>query len=264
MKTAVVIARPGAEHQCIWCNAFARGLRRHGLEVRQVARYEPADLAVQWGVHRRQAIEGQRQAGGEIVILERGYLGDRMAWTSVSFGGELNGRAEFRGDKSDGSRFEKNFMHLMRPWSWRPGGPALIMGQVAGDAATKTIDLEAFYQQAAAELKAREYVPRLRPHPQGRSASAIREAQRYARSLEQDLAEAQLVVTWNSNSGVDAVLAGVPTIALDAGSMAYQVAGHSFDEIVTPDRSAWSHRLAWCQWQIDELASGACWEHITS
>jgi hypothetical protein len=74
------------------------------------------------------------------------------------------------------------------------------------------------------------------------------------------MAGAGLVVTFNSNTGVDAALFGRPVIAMDEGSMAWPVAGHQVTEIVMPDRSAWAARLAWCQWTMDEMRSGACQE----
>jgi hypothetical protein len=31
---------------------------------------------------------------------------------------------------------------------------------------------------------------------------------------------------------------------------------------VTPDRFAWAHSLAWCQWTLPEIAGGVFWEHV--
>ena len=45
----------------------------------------------------------------------RGVDPHRFKWTSVSFGGALNGRAEFRGPFHDGSRWERHHAHLMQP-----------------------------------------------------------------------------------------------------------------------------------------------------
>jgi hypothetical protein len=69
-------------------------------------------------------------------------------------------------------------------------------------------------------------------------------------------------VTFNSNSAVDAVLAGVPAYVEDEGGMAFDVASHTVGEIHRPDRAQWAHDLAYCQWTVDEMASGATWEHL--
>src|SRR5690606_28831613 len=81
-------------HQHTWGGAFGKGLEKHGWTVTYGSATRACDLLVLWGVRRRDWIARQKAAGGEVCILERGYLGDRFFWTSVSFGGELNGRAE--------------------------------------------------------------------------------------------------------------------------------------------------------------------------
>lgn len=239
-------------HQHTWGGAFGKGLEKHGWTVTYGSATRACDLLVLWGVRRRDWIARQKAAGGEVCILERGYLGDRFFWTSVSFGGELNGRAEFRGPFHDGSRWEKYFAHLMQPW--RPkDGPVVIMGQVPGDQAVRDIDITRWCKLTAEHLKARGHKVVIRPHPKVCAGAP----------LEEVLAGAKMAVTFNSNSGVDAVLAGVPTIAVDRGSMAWDVAGHDLDqEPPTPDRTAWAHRLAWCQWTMDEMRSGECWAAI--
>jgi len=80
--------------------------------------------------------------------------------------------------------------------------------------------------------------------------------------IEKDLEAARYAVTFNSNSGVDAALAGVPVVAMDEGSMAWQVAGHRIGEIVFPDREKWAHDLAFAQWDVEEITSGEAWEHL--
>ena len=259
MKRAHIIANETAEHQASWGGAFAAGLKRHGWSVTASRHHQPADLVVQWGVRRQDRIEATKACGGEVVILERGYVGDRFAWTSVSFGGGLNGRGEFRGPHHDGSRWDRHFAHMMQPWRARNDGPILIMGQVDGDAAVANVDIHAFYREVEKAYFAAGFSTRFRPHPQ----MCKRVPRMTSCPLAEDLAEARAVVSWNSNSAVDAVLAGVPTVALDKGSMAWDVTGHQLSALPpTPDRTAWAHRLAWCQWQREEMESGACWDAV--
>lgn len=263
MKRAIIIANERAEHQKSFGGAFAAGLERHGWSVS--VRNDPGkcDLLVMWGARRADRVRAQLGAGGQICVLERGYIGDRFAWTSVSFGGGLNGRGIFRGPFHDGSRWERHFAHLMRPWRMSADGYALIMEQVPGDTAVVNVDLPTFYSDARCAFQSTMPV-KMRPHPNinprhGEAAIAGARA-----SLKQDLAGAAIAVTWNSNSAVDAVLAGVPTIAMDKGSMAWDVTGHGLKRPPLPDRTAWAHALAWKQWTREELASGYCWEHVGS
>jgi hypothetical protein len=260
-KRAIFFTTDRTGVQPSWGGPFIEGLRRHGWQAEVSNSVERCDLFVLWGARRTALMDKARARGAEICVLERAYLGDRFQWLSVSFGGGLNGRATFRGPFEDGTRWDRHFAHLMQPWQARPEGYALIMEQVPGDTAVTNVDLPHFYQRARLALQ--DHMPvKQRPHPNvsPRNGQVAIDAARG--SLAQDLAGARCVVTWNSNSGVDAVLAGVPTIAMDKGSMAWAVAGHALEIPPTPDRSAWAHRLAWCQWSKDELASGACWDAI--
>lgn len=256
MKHAHIVANDAAEHQRCFGSAFAQGLARHGWKTTYSRGWQPADLVVLWGVRAQDRIQKQRDHGGDIVILERGYVGDRFAWTSVSFGGRLNGRAEFRGPFSDGTRWERHFAHLMQPWQKRETGDVLIMGQVDGDMSLSGANIQVFYATAAQAFTEAGYPVRRRSHPLAKHGSIIP-------PLAADLALARAVVTFNSNSAVDAVLAGIPTIAVDRGSMAWDVTGHDLGVLPpTPDRTAWAHALAWKQWTKDEMASGACWDAV--
>lgn len=254
------MAAPRAAHQQGFGGAFAAGLRRHGVTVEILPAPAPCDLLVLWGVRQRGAIERQKAAGCEVCILERGYVGDRFAWTSVSFGGGLNGRGEFRGPVNDRSRWDRHFAGLMRPWR-RQAGYALIMGQVPTDAALRGLNPMGLWNDVAARLREQGREVRFRPHPKA-PGLRLRGIPLACGGLDDALTGASVVATINSNSGVDAVLAGVPTVALDAGSMAWSVAAHEVGEIVTPDREAWAAQLAWCQWTLDELGSGFCWEMV--
>ena len=263
-KTAIILVRPdqAEHHQTTWGGAFAAGLKKHGwrVDLRRIAGPR-SDLLDMWSTRKQREIGIQRALGGQVCILERGYVGDRFKWTSVSFNGGLNGHADFYGPFDDGSRWQQHFAHLMHPWQTRPSGYALIMQQVPGDMSLEGADMPKFYGDAEGAYRPRMPI-KVRPHPQAhpRRPGTLEHA---ATSLAQDLAGAQLAVTWNSNSGVDAVLAGVPTIAANPGSMAWDVTGHKLGEVPpTPDRTAWAHALAWKQWRVDEMASGACWEAV--
>lgn len=229
-------------------------MRRHGWKATLSASYDPCDLFVQWGVRRKDYITRAKASGTQVCIIERGYIGDRFEWSSVSFGGGLNGRAAFRGPFDDASRWEKHFAHLMRPWRDTHADVALIMGQVPGDTAVANVDLPRFYDRAQRAFAGLGLRPYLRPHPNATRTASV--------PLAEDLAQARCVVTWNSNSGVDAVLAGVPTVAMDEGSMAWPVTGHALAMPQACDRDAWAHALAWKQFTKQEMASGFAAEAV--
>lgn len=250
----IVLYRSGSRWATPWEEAFAAGLRRHGVafEQRPQAEWRVSDLAVIWAHRQRPLFDAQRAAGKHYLVMERGYVGDRMAWTSLGLDG-LNGRARFP-RAPDGARWGRHFADLLRPWSRAAGGTGLVIGQVPGDAALCGLDVAEWSRGVRLRLSQIGLSTRFRPHPLSDTPPA--------RSLAEDLAGAALVVTFNSNAGVLAVLAGVPTVALDRGSMAWPVAGHALDETVRPDRTGWAHDLAWAQWTEAEIAAGTPWPHI--
>lgn len=243
--------------------AFTKGLERHGLqpEVRLPGHAAPCDLAVCWGVKRRPEMDSGRRA----LILERGYLGDRLnVWTSAGYDG-LNGFADFLNAGKGPERFNEHYgPDFLKPWRESPkGNLVVIMGQVRGDASLRGMNIDMWYRQVAERLQRCGHRVGFRPHPLFKSAVPNAKVIPLEGTLEEALARAKWVVTYNSNSGVNAVVAGVPTVTCDRGSMAWTVSGH--DPAVPPpipDRAAWAARMAWAQWKMDELESGAAWEHL--
>lgn len=260
-----IVANPNADHQKSWGGAFADGLKRHGIGARLCNSAEDSDLLVLWGVRNQAAIAAQKAAGGDICIIERGYLGDRFKWSSVSFGGGLNGRGEFRGVMRDSTRFNQNFLHLMGDWKKREGH-ALLIGQVPGDMSLAGVNIRRWYVETSLALNDAGYDVRYRHHPvateRGFPAREIPGAKIVGGSLKEALDGAALVVTFNSNTAVESVLAGLPTIAMDRGSMAWDVTGHATGDVIRPQRMAWASELAWKQWMLNEIASGECWARV--
>jgi len=86
-----------------------------------------------------------------------------------------------------------------------------------------------------------------------------------AATLEEALAGARTCVTINSNSGVDAILAGTPVINLNKGSMVWNIAQHDYDLIDKPphpNRERWKNNIAYTQWSPEEIENGEAWKHL--
>jgi len=193
--------------------------------------------------------------------MERAYIGDRFTWTSLGFDG-LNGRAKFPQINDGGARWRKYFAQYLKPWQRRPSNLAVIMGQVRGDASLAGISIIDWIVLTAKKLAGAGFVPVWRAHPGDRGDPfEIATVKKIDGTLEQALEFAGLVVTYNSNSGVDAVLAGVPTYAADPGSMVWDVSSRSFLP-TTPDRAIWSQRMSFTQWLPEEIESGDAWEAL--
>jgi hypothetical protein len=251
-----------APHQSAHAQALAAGLRVHGIAARIERPEAPSRTAFVacWGWRYGQAL---RARGHEVLVMERGYVGDRFRWTSLGWNG-LNGRATFR-TPDDPARFTAHHAPLLRPW--KSGGDyVLLIGQVPGDASLGGMDLSRWYEETAAHAARAYGLPvRFRPHPmavQRGAARPVHAAPTLGGTLDEALAGAAIVVTFNSNTGVDAVLAGVPTVAADCGAMAWPMAGRRIGDRWTLDRADWAARLAWCQWDMSEIASGLAWETV--
>lgn len=263
---AVIYVDTQQAHHVGAATVMLAGLKHHGINARIVnSSYPvPCDLAIFWGHHRRQIIRHQRDRGCRYLVMERAYIADRFRWISLGFDG-LNGYAKFPVINDGGVRWNKHFGGLLKPWKYG-GDYALLIGQVPGDAAIANVNIDEWYDQIAKGLRLQGKRVIFRPHPvaiERRMVRAPHEVEFDMGTLQESLADASMVVTYSSNAGVDAVLAGVPTVACDRGSMAWDVAAHDLSErLVRPSREAWAHAMAYKQWLPEEIANGTAWEHL--
>lgn len=252
-----VFASARSRHQVSHQEALAEGLRSRGheplLRLSEQAPHASTEYVACWGWRLGATL---RRAGHTVVVMERGYLGDRFAWTSLGMNG-LNGRATFpEAPKDGGERFGR--MAALQPWRDGPGY-ALIVGQVPGDASLQGRNLEPWYAGMAENARGAGLEPVFRQHPRA-AERGYRQGPPGVRchtgSLAEALSGAAQVVTYNSNTGVDALLAGVPVYADNEGSMAWPLASRVVGDLSRPDRESWAHNLAWRQWSLDEIADG--------
>lgn len=256
----VVIYDPPGRTQA---KLLERGFQVHGISPiwRPRHRWEPSDLAVTWAHKNPVVVSGQRRIEQDHLVMELAYFGDRRrVFISLGFNG-LNGHAEFHAKDMPGDRWAK---HGVPVAPWKTGGDyVLVMGQLRGDQSLSGCPNYPRWLAAACE-KAKAYgLPvYFRPHPLQREVDKV-DAPRHKGTLEEALAGAAAAIAWNSNSLVDAALAGVPVIAGDKGSMAWPVAAHEIGaELIRPDRTQWLHDLAYCQWTHEEIATGEAWAHL--
>jgi len=254
-----------ADHQTECGRAMIDGLARHGIaaDMRRPMEYAPSDLAVVWGHRQHRIMQGQQGAGRRYLVMERGYFRDRFAYFSLGYDG-LNGRADFLNAGMPGDRWK---LHGVALAPWRDPGEgsiALVCGQVPGDAALKHVNYRRWQEGAVIDAKRYGLPVVFRPHPHrlARGDGTHLRVKLSTRPLAEDLHRAAVVVTLNSNTGVDAAIAGVPVVTSDVGAMARAVSAHRIGEISRPPREQWAADLAYAQWTLDEIRSGEAWAHI--
>jgi hypothetical protein len=247
-----------------WPISMAQGIAAAGDNVTISKHYRASgfDAYVMWGLKRRHYRQCVRDGKKNLVIIERGYLGERMRdWLSVGIGG-INGMADFCNADVPPDRWERYWKQDVQPWR-TTGDYALIIGQVKGDAALYGMDPYQWAGEAARE--ALQYYGRVyfRPHPDCRVRRDIKGAETLGGPLDDALDGAAVVITYSSNVGVVAAMRGTPVVAMFKGSMAWDVSSHSISaEHYLGNRDDWGRRLAYTQWTQDEMASGEAWRHI--
>jgi len=241
------------QHQIKAGAAIKAGFERHG------ALQLGPNVAVCWGWRKGRIL---RAAGRDVLLLERGYMGDRYSYTSIAWNG-LNGLGQFPDYPPDGGKRFRSMGLALAPLRYIHGGGqyVLLVGQVPGDMSLRGANLLPWYKHTAAQAAAQFGLPvAFRPHPHALArghGQNIPGCRTDTGPLSDALSGAAVVVTYNSNAAVDALLAGVWTVCHDAGSMAWPVAAQSLDGVCHYERrEPWAHELAFKQWTLGEIASG--------
>lgn len=262
----VVVTRGKESHSYKWEMAFLDGLKRHAINCYMLQKGFPisdeVDLVVMWSARNYGLIKDLKERGIDYLILERGYIGDRNEYTSCGYNG-LNGYADFVTDKVKKRRFSVD--DFVKPYRETPGEYVLIMGQVPSDASVRHIGFNMWLEMTISAIKnITDRKVFYRRHPLNTEPLVV-DAELMNGDLHDAIAKAHCVVTLNSNSAVDTVLAGIPCVALDPGSMAYEVTNNHLSAILQPevfDRDKWLDKLTYCQWTYDEIEQGQAWEHL--
>jgi len=263
-----VFYAPEKKHSFKYLEAFEAGIKKHGhpVTVIQTPHFVECDLAVCWGFRLKYIQYNQKRLNADYLILERGYVGDRFAYSSCGFNG-LNGRADFSYAPTEKLRLEEYFNDEFITLNKTEKKHILVIGQLFGDASVEHVNIREWEKETIAVLsKLYPQIPIIyRPHPieikHGIQHTYVGATNSKNKKLADDLQEAIVCVTFNSTSAVEAVLADVPTISCDAGSMAYDITSHELTTYgASPNRREWAEKLVWKQFSIQEFQSGYAWD----
>lgn len=206
-----------------------------------------------------------------------------------------NNLGNFNNNNVDNSRwiqFKNKNNLVINDWNSK-GDYILIMGQVEYDSALIELYNRGyccfidFVIDTINEI--RRYTDRpiiYRPHPKDRNKdlskllefSKVIISENYSTDdifnkngglgLEEDLNRAYCVVSFNSNSTVEAVCKGVPVFSLDITSPTYEISNLKLENIeiinYDIDITEWCNKISYTIWNTEEISNGAMWSHLRS
>ena len=224
-------------------------------------RASDSDVAIIWSWKQKNLISEMKRKGKHILVLERGFIQPRNEWYSLALDG-FNNRGRFIDAQDNGERWNEFFSGYLKPWRYNEDSYALLIGQVPNDASLHGVDIVEWAQDQTDRLCKIGVDVVYRPHPECETPCPIG-ATLSSSSLQNDLKNAGRVVTFCSTTAVEAVLAGIPVVVEDMGSVAWPMSSHRVeDDLIRPDREKWCHDLSWRQWRFEELADGTAWNYI--
>ena len=269
MKVAVYMPDYNERH-CEVLQAFADGIP--GAEVRPLSKFKPdTDIAVVFGWYKyafektmaKKPIIEEYLGRGQLIVIESAFL-KRKQYYQIGWNG-FAGHADFKNEGVPMDRWKKLGIPV-KPWQKRRDGLIVVCGQLPRDTQVQDVDHIKWCQETVAWYQKR-FGARVvfRPHPRMESPSEYGIISYHdGRKLSEVLSEASLVVTWNSTTGVEAAVAGVPVVTCSPGSMASPVAMNMLAEHpVFPERKEWLAGLGYSQWTLEEMRQGLPWYHLT-
>jgi len=246
------------------CGAGALGIE---VKVRDEFRRPEGDGLILFGIggENRAVYDAYRGAGLPVVFWDKGYMG-RGAYYRVSVN-EFQPHAYFQAVPRKPDRFLRL---AIEPAPFRRRGSTILF-----DGASQKYlswqglgQLEVWGAGVVATLRRhsrRQIV--YRPRPTHNPEPHVPGAERGAPELRRELERAHLCVSYGGNIGVDALIAGVPHFAL-GDSIARPLSETNWRNLDQPhvptdaERLQWLADLAYCQWTMDEIASGEAWCYL--
>lgn len=276
----------------------------HGYDLR--LSYEPeiqkCDIGVQFGTVKDRTNEHHitrqsvRKHSKVVVYIETPLLGRKIVKQSdhdyyrIGVDGFLNNDGIFYSESNlDLDRLAKIRQHVDVPefpgWKDHSKGYILILCQLPGDASLRGQKHSEWLIDTVTGLRKltdRPIVVRLHPSMSDKGRAEFfgelhplildnlpKITWKYGFDpLSEELEGAGVCVSYTSGSSIDAVLQGVPVIAMDEGNLAYPISSHRLTKIHNPmlalkdDIDAWLNKLANSQWSDEEILDGTAMEKV--
>lgn len=220
--------------------AFVSGIERHGYkaEIGFPDRSGPKHLFITWNRINMGNVTAQRfqDQGLPVIVAENAAWGNDFAgrrWYSLARNyHNTSGCVPYNGPE----RWDSMGIYMA---PFRESGETVILPQRGiGSAPTR---MPTGWPSAAQ----RKYGGRIRPHP----------GKREGLCLVDELAHAGKVVTWGSGAAIKALMMGIPVVS----EMPNWIGCQDNTEV---GRIEMLRRLAWAQWELQEIESGEAFAHL--
>lgn len=275
MKVAVYVPTYNDKHVNI-LKALAMGIP--GAIVKNAIDFKPgvADIGVVFGWYKtafeptmvkKPIIEHYLAMGDRRLLVVESAFVKRGQYFQVGWNG-FAGNADFNNHDMTADRWDAMGIKT-RKWRDRHApGYCIVIGQLPRDTQVQDVNHIAWCQWAVAEAQrvyGKDQVL-FRPHPKCDKPEiyGIDKFIHDRRKIHVALRDAASVITWNSTTGIDALVAGVPVVAMDPGSIAWDMASHGIDEPLRySPRREWFAKVGYTQWTLQEMREGQPWLHLT-
>jgi hypothetical protein len=217
--------------------------------------YNPAHFNVVWGTRPIAKINNDLPT----LVVECGYINgsggtyhtNRNLFTSLNWN-DIAGASSWAPKQCDSDRWDALGID-MQPWRYG-SDKILVLGQRPYDVGLPETYDEVM--QGVLDACHNTYSQATwRKHPMS-SPRSVR-----LPTLKSALKRTDLALTYCSTAAVEAVLSGIPTIALHERCIAWDVCSHSIGgPLYRGPREQWAADLAYRMWTQDELRSGEAWE----
>lgn len=247
--------------------------------------FEIGEIGIVWGIpcrhkentnNRRKVHDMYRENHRPLLVCERGFL-NRDRYFSVGYN-SIVGFGYYHNKNMPSDRFDQ---HKIQPKAYQPdknknGGYILICGQVPWDSQLQHLPS---YKQWLINLvkQIKQHTNRkivYRPHPKQKASHPLAvlsipgAVTSKKPTLEDDFQNSYVVLSYNSNSLVEAMLEGIPFFSFDRGSMVHDIANHDLSQLESPTfpdeqtKMQTLYDIAYSQWNLQEIKDGTFWQHI--
>lgn len=216
---------------------------------------DECDLLINWGFNASVALLSAIDKKIPFVILDRGYFEpSRVDRVSISFNGHHGLSMPVDGVLDLPPRWHPPIQ------GWRLDGDTVqIIGQTAGDAALRNIELDAWMNRAAVsavDAFGKRVIKRRHP-------KMIAPHERRQEALHETFDDTYVSVSLTSTSAVQTVLAGIPSVIQHPASPAFEMGSTNMVIATPPGRDAWAHELAHREYDLCNTKDAAeCAEYI--